>query len=163
MDPLVIFIAQYFYLFVLAFAALFFFLQPRHIQKSMVICGVIVAPLAFVISRIASRLYYDPRPFVVGHFVPLFAHAADNGFPSDHVLLTGAIAMIIFFYNKKWSVPFWALAVLIGWARVASGVHHTVDIAGSIVIVLVSGAVYYFALGRKRGRSLPSSSSTRLP
>lgn len=149
-DAVAVFIAQYLYLFVLLIAVIFFMIQPRALKKSMVVCGVIVAPVAYVISRISSLFYYDPRPFVVGHFTPLIAHVADNGFPSDHVLLTGAVAMIVWFYNKKWSVALWALALLIGWARVYVGVHHTTDIVGSIVMVLAAGALYQLSIGRRR-------------
>ncbi len=145
-----VFIAQYLYLFVLLIAAIFFFTRPKAAMKRMAICGVIIAPLAYVISRISSILYYDPRPFVVGHFTPLIAHIADNGFPSDHVLLTGAVAMIVWFYNRKLSVVLWALALLIGWARVYSGIHHWTDIIGSIVIVFVSGAVYYLIMKNRK-------------
>ncbi len=148
MDYITAFIAQYLYLVALAVAGTFFLLQPRKTQKSMAICGVIIAPLSYVVSRIASHFYYDPRPFVVGHFTPLFSHIADNGFPSDHILLTGAVAMIVYFYNKKLSAVLWILAILIGWARVASGVHHAADIAGSVIIVLAASAIYYF-LDRK--------------
>ncbi|HUX36211.1 MAG TPA: phosphatase PAP2 family protein [Candidatus Paceibacterota bacterium] len=145
MDFAIVFIAKYFYLLAIAIAAVLFFVQQRKTQRSMIVCGAIVAPLAYVISRIASHFYYNPRPFVVGHFIPLMAHAADNGFPSDHVLLVGAIAMIIWFYDRKISAALWLIALLIGWARVASGIHHAADIAGSIVIVLFSGVVYYLA------------------
>jgi undecaprenyl-diphosphatase len=149
MDAIVIFIAQYLYLFVLLIGVVFFFMQPRKVQKSMIVCGIIIAPLAYIISRIAGVLYYDPRPFVVGHFVPLIAHVADNGFPSDHVLLTGVVAMVVWFYNKKLSVVLWVLALLIGWARVYSGIHNTADIIGSIVVVLISSAAYYLAVRKK--------------
>ena len=152
METVIIFIAQYLYLFALLGAALFFLSQPKDIKKSMAVCGLIVAPLAFIVSRIASHFYYDPRPFVVGHFAPLIAHAADNGFPSDHVLLTGAVAMVVWFYNKKWGAALWAFALLIGWARVYAGIHHWTDIFGSIAIVLISGAVYLLAVQRKTPR-----------
>jgi len=150
MNAIAIFIAQYLYLFVVAIGIIFFFFQPGKIKKSMAICAGIIAPLAYVISRISSLLYYDPRPFVVGHFTPLIAHAADNGFPSDHVLLTGAIAMIVWFYNRKVSIAPWALALLIGWARVYVGVHHCTDITGSIVIVIAAGAVYALFANRHK-------------
>ncbi len=104
----------------------------------MAICGAVIAPLAYIISRISSYLYYDPRPFVVGHFTPLIAHAADNGFPSDHVLLTGAVAMIVWFYNKKLSAALLVLVLLICWARVYAGIHHATDIAGSVIIVFIA-------------------------
>ncbi len=149
LNDFALFSAQYLYLIVALIGAIYFFTRKKQVTKSMAICGIIIAPLAFVISRISSLFYYDPRPFVVGHFTPLFAHAADNGFPSDHVLLTGAIAMIVWFYNKKLSAALWALALLIGWARVFAGVHHWTDIFGSIAMVIVSGAVYYFVVYRR--------------
>ena len=149
LDSFALFAARYFYLVVLAIGAVYFFTRPKAVMKSMAICAVIVAPLAFVISRISQFFYYDPRPFVVGHFAPLLAHAADNGFPSDHVLLAGAVATIVWFYDKRWSAVLWALALAIGWARVFVGVHHAIDIAGSIAIVLVSGLVYRFTAGRR--------------
>lgn len=149
LDTFAVLIAQYLYLVVLLAAAIFFFTRNKQVMKSMVICGVVIAPLAYIISRISSLFYYDPRPFVVGHFTPLIAHAADNGFPSDHVLLAGAVAMIVWFYNKKLGAVLWVLALLIGWARVFVGVHHWTDIFGSVAIVLVSGGVYYFSIQRK--------------
>ena len=152
LDQFAIFVAQYLYIFVVLAAAIYFFTRPKRVMKSMAICGAIIAPLAFIISRIAQHLYYDPRPFVVGHFIPLIAHAADNGFPSDHVLLTGAIAITITFFSRKWGIVFWALALLIGWARVFVGVHHATDIIGSIVINLIAGLAYYFAVTRRKAR-----------
>ncbi len=150
LDQFAVFVAQYLYLFVVLAAGAYFFTRPKQAMKRMAICGIIVAPLAFVISRIAQAFYYDPRPFVVGHFTPLIAHVADNGFPSDHVLLTGAIAMIVTFSSRKWGIVFWALALLIGWARVFVGVHHVTDIAGSIAIDLVAGLAYFLAAARRK-------------
>lgn len=158
MSTIAALIASYLYLVVLLVAAIYFFTRPKQVMKKMAICGVIIAPLAYIIAKISSFLYYDPRPFVVGHFTPLVAHAADNGFPSDHVLLTGAVAMIIWFYSKKLSTALWILALLIGWSRVYAGIHHWTDIFGSIVIVLVAGIVYYFAARRRVPKQvLPTS------
>lgn len=153
LNSIAVFIAEYLYLLVLIIALMFFILQPRAIKKSMILCGIIVAPLAFIISRISSIFYYDPRPFVIGHFTPLIAHAADNGFPSDHTLLAGTIAMIVWFYDKKWSIAIWILALLIGAARVYAGIHHVADIAGSILIAIIAGLIYYFAVRRRERKA----------
>lgn len=149
MDTLIILSAQYLYLLVLLIAAVFFFMQSGAVRKSMAICGIIIAPVAYIIARIAGHFYYDPRPFVVGHFTPLIAHAADNGFPSDHALLTGVVAMIMFFYNKKLSAVLWILAIIVGGARVLSGIHHTADILGSLIIAILAGIIYYFSFEKR--------------
>jgi undecaprenyl-diphosphatase len=150
MNHIIIYTAEYLYLVVLLVAAIFFFKQPRRIQKSMIVCGVIIAPVSYILAKIGGALYYDARPFVVGHFIPLIPHALDNGFPSDHMLLVSAVAMIVTFYNKRIGAVLWALALLVGIARVAAGVHHVTDIVGSIVFVLIAAAVYYFTVGKKQ-------------
>ena len=101
---------------------------------------MILLPLSYIIAKVVGHLYFDPRPFVVGHFTPLLSHAADNGFPSDHTLFGAAIAAVIFRFSRKTGTFLLFLAIFVGVARVFAGVHHTVDIAGSIVIVL---ATYY--------------------
>jgi undecaprenyl-diphosphatase len=163
MNIIMIFIAEYFYLLVVLIALIFFLKQSRVMEKSMVVSGLVIGGVSYVISRIAGYLYYDPRPFVVGHFAPLIAHAADNGFPSDHVLLTGAIAATIWFYHKKLSSGLWVLVVLTGIARVYVGVHHVEDIVGSIVIVLVVAFLYDLAIKKKfiKGNLLPRDGALR--
>jgi undecaprenyl-diphosphatase len=143
MNTLIIFTAKYL-VFVSAAAAIFyFFKQPRQRQKEILIFAVVLLPLSYVVAKIISRFYFDPRPFVVGHYTPLIPHAPDNGFPSDHTLLGTAIAFAIFYFNKKMGILLFFLAILVGSARVLAGVHHFADIAGSILVVLV---VYFFSL-----------------
>ncbi len=99
------------------------------------------------ICSAGGSLYYDPRPFVVGHFTPLIPHVPDNGFPSDHALLISAIAMIGMVWNRKLGSALWVLAVLVAAARVYVGVHHTIDVAGSCIISITAisavSKVYY--------------------
>ena len=90
-NQLIIFSAKYLYLLVIAITVLFFIKQPRDIQKQLLIFGIITLPAAYIIAKLAGFLYYDPRPFIQGGFTPLIPHAADNGFPSDHALLSAAI------------------------------------------------------------------------
>ncbi len=153
MDVIAIFIAKYLYLLVLLIGVVYFFFQSRKVQKDMIISAVIIGPIAFIFSRIGGFLYYDPRPFVVGHFIPLISHVADNGFHSDHVLLTGAAATVVWFFNKKLGLVLWALALLIGWARVYTGVHHITDIIGSIVFVLIAAMAQTALLRANRKRT----------
>jgi undecaprenyl-diphosphatase len=141
--------ARYLYLLVLALAAALVLSRPREIRNSMLVCASVILPLSFILSLIAGYIYSDPRPFVVEHFLPLILHEPDNGFPSDHVLLTGAIAALMFFYDRRWSGIMWILVVLIGWARVFTGLHHAADVVGSVAIVLAAAASYWFVLGRR--------------
>lgn len=135
MNMLIIFGAKYL-LFVLAAIAVFYLLkQSRKRQKEILLFAVILLPLSYIVAKIISHFYFDPRPFVVGNFTPLVPHKADNGFPSDHTLLGAAIAFAIFRFDIKLGLFLLFLALLTGFARVFSGVHHLTDIAGSIVVV----------------------------
>lgn len=102
--------------------------------------SLISFPLTYLLAKIAGYIIHDPRPFVVEHIKPLIAHAADNGFPSDHTLLTSVIASVIYVYNKKLGMVLFVISIAIGSARVLAGIHHPLDIVGAMVISIV--AVY---------------------
>ncbi len=142
MNTLTIFTAKYLVFVLAAIAAFYFLKQPWQRQKEVFIFAVLLLPLSYIVAKVMAHFYFDPRPFVAGHFTPLIPHAADNGFPSDHTLLGTAIAFAIFHFNKKIGIFLLFLAILVGLARVLAGVHHAVDIAGSILIV----AIVYFPL-----------------
>jgi len=142
MNILIIFTAKYLLFISAAIAIIYFLKQSRQKQKETLIFAVILLPLSYIIAKIVGHFYFDPRPFVAGHFTPLFPHAADNGFPSDHTLLGVAIAFAVFRFNKKLGLFLLLLAILVGIARVLAGVHHAADIAGSIVIA----AIAYFCM-----------------
>ena len=115
----------------------------------MIVFALVAALLTYAIGIIGNHVYFDPRPFVVGHFIPLIPHAPDNGFPSDHVLLVSAIASIGMFWNRRLGVVLWILAIIVAIARVWVGVHHPIDVLGSITISLLTVSAVY--VGWKRG------------
>lgn len=147
---LIIFSAQYLYLLVILIATIYFFFLPRNRQKDLIILTVTGLPFIYLASRAAAYFYFDPRPFVAGHFMPLIPHTPDNGFPSDHALLTSAIAAIIFFYNKKVSRILWLLAVIVGASRVLAGVHNWIDVIGAIILsAAIASLAEYWLLNSK--------------
>ncbi len=134
LETLIIFGAKYLYIVVVAIAIIYILHEPREKQKRILLLAIISLPIAYIIAKIGSWLYFDPRPFVVGNFTPLIPHVADNGFPSDHTLLTSGLASVIYVSNKKIGVLLWILALIVGISRVSAGIHHPVDILGSIII-----------------------------
>lgn len=137
METLIIFGAQYSYLVIVIASLAYILCQPKELRWKIIVCAAIALPLAYIVAKILSQLYYDPRPFVVGNFQPLLPHAADNGFPSDHTLLSSAIAAVVFFFNRKLGMTLLAIAFLVGASRVYAGIHHFVDIFGSMAIAMV--------------------------
>lgn len=141
MNAVIVFNAQYLLFFEVAAAIVYFFMQSRDRRRAMAVISVVFLPLAYVIAKIASFLYFNPRPFVSEHITPLIAHTADNGFPSDHMLLGGAVAAILFMYNKKLGAAAFVAALIVGASRVYAGIHHGTDILGSIGIVLITAVL----------------------
>lgn len=111
-------------------------------------------PVAYVLGRVAGMLYTDPRPFVAGHFTPLIAHSADNGFPSDHTLLAATLAMVVLYIDKRAGALLWIVAIVIGTSRVLAGVHHTTDIVASMLIAAVTVPLCQYVIARLRRRSV---------
>lgn len=138
MDALIIFGSKYLIFAALALAAVVLWRLPRALRKDVLRLAVLTFPFAFVLSRLASLVYFDARPFVSGQFVPLVVHAADNGFPSDHALLLSTVAMVFWWANRRASIGLWIFAVLVGVSRVAAGVHHPIDVLGSMAIAIVA-------------------------
>ena len=143
---LFIFGAKYAIIAVPAVAGIYFLKQSKLSQKHMAIFAAITLPLAYVVAKIGGKLYNNPRPFVAQHFAPLIPHVPDNGFPSDHVLLSATIAAILYPYSKTVSVFVWILTLYIAISRVYVGVHHTTDVVGSAMIAIVVAFLVYTQL-----------------
>ncbi len=146
MDTLIILCAKYL-IWVVVLLGLAFLLVSVHWRRVALFAALSMV-LAYILAKVAGSLWYDPRPFVVDHIQPLIAHAADNGFPSDHMLLGAAIASVVYAHNRAWGLVLWVLALVVGAARVLSGVHHWVDLAGSILVAVVAVAVVELILRR---------------
>src|SRR2546422_10866940 len=149
-DTLSIFAANYLWYVIIGIAVAYFLIQPRAEQKRMLIFAALVLPLVYLVSIVGGALYDDPRPFVVEHFTPLFPHKPSNGFPSDHVLWSAATSAIIFPSNKYLSLLLWVLTILVGAARLHAGVHHPIDIVGSMLMAIVVASIVHLIIRRMK-------------
>ncbi len=137
---LVLFGAQYLYGVIALVTVMVWLTLEREARGKMLMTMLISFPLAYLLAKFGSVLYESPRPFVVLNTSPLFAHAPNNGFPSDHTLLSAALGALVFCVEKRWGTLLLILALGVGVSRVLALVHHGVDIVGSMVIA--SGAVW---------------------
>lgn len=144
MDSLIVFGAKYLFVAVILIVAYVWLRQSRRRKLEMVAVVVLAGILAFIASRIAGKIYYDPRPFFTHHVKPLVPYSGDNGFPSDHSLLTMTLAAATYFYHKKWGLLAGAIAVLVGVSRILAHVHSPIDVLGAWVISLAAAAAAYY-------------------
>jgi undecaprenyl-diphosphatase len=150
MNSLIIFAAKY--LFALSILIYLWLCYREYIAgtwKKFAVFSLSVLGLSYILGLLARIFYFNPRPFVVGGYEPLIPHIVDNGFPSDHLLLLSALAASAGFVDRKLAALMWFIAFIVGMARVWAGVHHTLDIVGSILIALIAKWVVYFVLNTR--------------
>jgi undecaprenyl-diphosphatase len=148
-DTAIVAVAQYLLYILAAVAAVVWLLLG--LRGKVVLAGQAVVALVLVGIGItvAAALHSDPRPFVHDpHSVAMFAHAADNGFPSDHSTAAGMLAVLVFCYRRLLGVLVGVGAVLVAVARVAAHVHHGQDVVAGLLIGAVAAAVAVWVVNR---------------
>ncbi len=96
--------------------------------------GVVAVAVALAAAHFIGQALPESRPFVVLGQQPLFAHAADASFPSDHV--SGGMAMLAARVGRGTKAATVVIVALVGAARVLAGIHWVDDIIGAAVIGL---------------------------
>jgi undecaprenyl-diphosphatase len=118
----------------------------KQAKIQFVIATILAGIFAVLLAKIAAKLYYYPRPFVTEHVKPLISHPADNGFPSDHALLTMTLTAITYYFSRKIAAIMLVFTILVGVARVLAKVHSPIDIAAGWAIGIVGAVAGYYAM-----------------
>ena len=92
-----------------------------------------------VLTEIIRWIWFRPRPFVSHAVNLLIAHDNEGSFPSGHVAFFFALAMAVYFYNRRAGQWLFAAAILISVARVFAGVHYPSDILAGALVGMLAG------------------------
>src|SRR5664280_1508446 len=139
MNSLIVFVAQYVLYLILAAATVIWLYLPRPDKVSLAARTLMSLVIVFLLIKVAAAIYTDPRPFVVDPSIrPLFAHGADNGFPSDHTAVAVTVALLVMMYRRWLGAALLVATIVLGAARVASHVHHAPDILAGLVIAALA-------------------------
>ncbi|HEU5392783.1 MAG TPA: phosphatase PAP2 family protein [Streptosporangiaceae bacterium] len=149
MDSVITFAAQYLlFIMVAAFAAVWLFGTDQAGKLRLAAAAVIGLALAAVFLVVAGKLHSDPRPFVQNpRLHPLFQHARDNGFPSDHSVAAGLITGLVLCRSRLWGAIFALAAFCVAASRVAAHVHHAQDVVAGLILGGIAAAIGYYAAG----------------
>jgi len=141
MNAMIVAVAQYLLFFILAAAGVIWLYLPRQDKVSLAAQAIVSLVIAVALIKVAAATHTDPRPFVVDPSIkPLFVHAADNGFPSDHTAVATTVALLVMMYRRWLGSVLLAASIVVGIARMAAHVHHAQDIgAGVLIGVLAVG------------------------
>jgi undecaprenyl-diphosphatase len=128
----------------------------RQSTRIAAICGFVAPCLAMGINFLIGLVYNRPRPFVTYHVHLLLPHDPDASFPSDHTAVAVAIAVSLWFYNRKVGLPMFILAFLIGFSRIYVGHHYPTDVLGGMVV----GALSAFIINKVGNKLLKHNSNS---
>jgi len=91
--------------------------------------------LALFYTELLKRLFQAPRPeYVFGDFTPLFEFGGLDSFPSGHATVYSALALSVFYYDKRLGIIAFIFALAISLSRVIAGVHFPIDIIAGLFI-----------------------------
>ena len=138
MNMLIVVCAKYLFVVAPLIVALVLARLPRELQRALILRGILALALGVLLAKGGGALVNEPRPFVTQHIAPLFPHEADNGFPSDHTLLTFACAFLILPFSRSAGMAAGVIGWIVGTARVLARVHSPLDIVASILFALLA-------------------------
>ncbi len=146
LNTIIIFTAKYLYILIVLTAIILLWFSPKEKGIPALKLMALAIPIAYLLALISSHFIIDPRPFVVEHVTPLLPHSTDNGFPSDHTLVSMMATLTVFYFNKKAGSLLAVLAVGVGVSRVIAKLHHPLDIVGSVTIAISSFLISWLIL-----------------
>ena len=142
LDSIGIFLAEYLPYILILIIAILAMINLKKYSKLVVESAISALVARFMVVEIIRWLWERPRPFVNNIVNQLIDHSSAS-FPSGHAAFFFAVSTIIYLYNKKLGTIFFLASVLIGIARVFSGIHWPSDIlVGAVVGVVVAWIIH---------------------
>jgi len=135
LDALGIFFAKYFEYILVVSVSLIFGKKWKIIAQAF--AAAVLSRL--VIANIIRFIVRRPRPFVENHVNLLLDKTVESSFPSGHAAFYFALSFIVYKYNKKSGIAFFAAGFLISLSRVFAGIHWPSDILAGAIVGLFSG------------------------
>jgi undecaprenyl-diphosphatase len=156
-DIAAIFFAEYLpYLLVIGFLVLVFYQSGARRKFYLFAEGALAVILARgIVTSIIGFFYVTVRPFVLLGFSPLISESGSS-FPSGHMAWFFALALVIWFADRKWGFWYFILSALMGVARIYAGVHWPIDILGGAAIGLLSAWFIHFLFRNVRAELFPA-------
>jgi len=93
-----------------------------------------------------------PRPFMLGLGTEWLGHSGGNGFPSSHaaVAMAFAVSMALGPWRWPWRAAAVLCGLLVGWSRIALGVHFPTDVLAAALLGTACACGVYTLAGRVR-------------
>lgn len=117
--------------------------NKREENQKGVICASGSLGIADGIVKICNLFYFRPRPFTELPTNLLFYKPTDSSFPSNSAAVVFALAIGVFFFDKKVGGFLLLLAFLLGFSRIYVGIHYPSDILGGAAVGAVTAFLFF--------------------
>lgn len=145
LDVIGVFLAEYLPYLLVAILLIFIFypkINKKENQIMMFVALISALISKFIVKNAILFFYSRPRPFIAlaetHNLLPINLGENFQSFPSGHAIFFFALAMGVYFYNKKLGLFFFICAILIGLARIFVGVHWPLDIIGGAILGILT-------------------------
>lgn len=163
-DGLIVFCAEYLPYLVIIFIVVYIFYRdlgdfdwrnPFGIIKKRInqLFNIFIPSItAWVLTSILKSIFFQPRPFIkfTESVNPLFTHGGMDSFPSGHATFYMALAISIYFINKKLGWVYFFIALVIGLARIITGIHFPIDILAGYLLGLIVALIFQIIFKQRK-------------
>jgi len=123
----------------------YFFSKNRKKMFSIILKIILALALVYTLNYLIGLIFARTRPFVnnneIYQLAKLFTKPTDFSFPSYHTATVFVFAFIVLLDWKKFGIILLVPALIVGLARIFTGVHYPTDILGGILTAIVSVVV----------------------
>lgn len=137
--------------------------KNRPSAKRLILAVPVIALVSYFLSQTIQSFLYTDRPFVSLNLTALVSHKPDSSFPSDHAVVSFAVAMPFFYFGLPRILAFTIIscAMLGAFARVAAALHWLSDIVGAFLLVFIVTNAVVSKITTLRDLSNSESDSTQ--
>ncbi|AWH89300.1 undecaprenyl-diphosphate phosphatase [Limnobaculum parvum] len=108
-------------------------------RRELVIKTLIALAFGVILAKALGTIFPHVRPFIQGVGYQLLDHSNTPSFPSNHGTGAFTFALAFLFWGRLGiGMFFMAWALGIAWSRVYLGVHWPMDMAGALIVGLIS-------------------------
>ena len=104
---------------------------------------------AWLIAKVIKTSVERGRPLELLSDVVTRGHPGTGyGYISGHAAVAAALAAVVTPYvDRRWGILIWALALIVGFARIYVGAHLPLDVVGGAAMGWAVGSLVHFLLG----------------
>lgn len=122
--------------------ALIFIMFEEYRNKKFIYYLAAAVAATFVTTFVLKELFMRHRPALTSIMIG-FTCPKDYGFPSGHSSVAFAAALVFSVFDKKRSVFYFFIALLIAYSRIYLGCHYFLDVVGGAALGLgISAALF---------------------